>query len=55
MSALHPKVRVPAIIGTILTVVLAVLSAASGVPSIAPFVAAAVTLLQTVSGYLTYS
>ncbi len=59
MQPLHPKVKVPAIIGTIISVALAValaaLAGASDVPAVAAYAAAGVTALQTISGYLTYS
>lgn len=55
MSTLHPKVKVPAIVGTVVTVALAVLAALTGIPALIPYVTAATTLLTTVSGYLTYS
>ncbi len=56
MQPLHSKVKVPAVIGTVLTITLAVLAAVgAGVPSIAPVCTAAVTALQTISGYFTYA
>lgn len=52
---IHPKVQVPAIVGTVVTVLLAVLSGLTGVPAIAPYIAAALTVLQAISGYITPS
>lgn len=53
---IHPKVKVPAIVGTVLTITLAVLAAVgTGVPSLVPIVTALTTLIHTATGYLTYS
>lgn len=49
----HPKVRVPAIVGTIIAIILAVLSALTAVPAVAPYVAIGITILTAISGYLT--
>lgn len=51
----HPKVKVPAIVGIIITVILAVLSALTSVPALAPYVSIGLTIVTTISGYLTPS
>lgn len=53
MSPIVAKVKVPAIVGTVVTVILAVLSGLAGIPAIAPYVAAGITILHFVAGYLT--
>lgn len=55
MPKLHPKVKVPAVVGTVITIALAVTSGLTSIPAAAPYVAAAVTTLQTISGYFTYA
>jgi hypothetical protein len=49
----HPKVKVPAIVGVIITVILAILSALTSVPALAPYVTIGLTIVTTISGYLT--
>lgn len=55
MQPLHPKVKVPAVIGTIIAIVLAVLAGLTAVPAVAPYVAIGVTIINSVSAYFTYS
>jgi hypothetical protein len=55
MSTIHPKVKVPAVVGTIVAIVLAVLAALTTVPAAAPYVAIGTTVITAVTGYLTYS
>lgn len=55
MQTLHPKVKVPAVVGTCIAIALAVLAAVGTVPAAAPYAAIAVTLLNTVAGYFTYA
>lgn len=56
MQTLHPKVKVPAVVGAIITIGLAVLSAVgANVPDAAAVCTGAVTAINTVAGYLTYS
>lgn len=56
MQTLHPKVKVPAVVGTVITVDRAVLTAVgSNVPEVAPICTGAVTAINTIAGYLTYS
>lgn len=55
-TGLHRKVKVPAVVGTVLTITLAVLAAiGTGVPSLVPIVTAVTTLIHTATGYFTYS
>ncbi len=55
MLNLHPKVKVPAIVGTVITIGLAVATALTSVPATAVYAAAGVTFLNTVAGYFTYA
>ena len=55
MQNVHPKVKVPAVVGTVIAIVLAVLAGLSAVPEFAPYVAIGVTAINSVAGYLTYS
>lgn len=50
---IHPKVKVPAIVGVVIAIVLAVLSALTSVPAVAAYAAIGVTILTAISGYLT--
>lgn len=54
-NPIHPKVKVPAVVGTVIAIVLAVLAGLSAVPELAPYVAIGVTVVNAVTGYLTYS
>lgn len=58
MNAVHPKVKVPAIFLSVLTLLGVVLSAVAGtsvVPWAATIAAGVLTVVQFVSGYLTSS
>lgn len=55
MQPLNPKVKVPAIVGSIVTIGLAVLAAAGTVPELAPVATAGTTALTTLSGYFAYA
>lgn len=55
MSTIHPKVKVPAVVGTIVAIILGVLAALTSVPAAAPYVAIGTTIVLAISGYLTYS
>jgi hypothetical protein len=55
MQKLHPKVKVPAIYGQVITGILAVLAVVGTIPAYAPLATEAISLIQTISGYLTYS
>ncbi len=55
MQTIHPKVKVPAVVGTIIAIVLAVLSGLTAVPAAAPYVAIGVTVINGIAGYLTYA
>lgn len=50
---IHPKVKVPAIVGVIIAIVLAILSALTSVPAVAAYAAIGITIVTTISGYLT--
>jgi hypothetical protein len=50
-----PKVKVPAQVGTAITVALTVCSLLAGIPGWAPYLMGMATFLQTVSGYFSYS
>ena len=54
-TTIHPKVAVPAVVGTIIAIVLAVLGALTSIPAAAPYVAIGITILTAISGYLTPS
>lgn len=54
MLNLHPKVKVPAVVGTVITVALAVLAALGSVPEGAPYAAAGTTLINSIAGYFAY-
>lgn len=54
MEPLHPKVKVPAVVGTVITVILAVLAGLNTVPEVAAYAAAGTTILNTISGYFTF-
>lgn len=51
---MNPKVKVPAVVGSIVTVALAVLAGLNTVPDLAPVCTAAITALNTTVGYITY-
>jgi hypothetical protein len=51
---MHPKVKVPAIVGTVISVALAVLAGAGTIPDLAPICAAATTAVTTTVGYFTF-
>lgn len=55
MQTLHPKVKVPAVVGTVVSVALGVLAVFGDVPEIAPYAAIGTTFINTVAGYFTYS
>ena len=55
MNPIHPKVKVPAVVGTVLACVLAVLAILATVPAVAAYAVAGTAIVLTVSGYLTYS
>lgn len=55
MQTLNPKVKVPAIVGTIATITLAVLAGVGTVPELAPVCTAATTAVNTTVGYFTYA
>ena len=51
---MNRKVKMPAIVGTVATVVLAVLAGLGTVPELAPVCTAAITAINTTVGYFTY-
>jgi len=56
MQPLHPKVKVPAIIGFLLTLALAIAAVVGGfIPAAAPITAGVATVLQVASGYMSYA
>jgi hypothetical protein len=55
MQTLHPKVKLPAIVGTVATLALAVLAGLGTVPELAPICTAATTAINTTVGYFTYA
>jgi hypothetical protein len=52
---MNPKVKVPAIIGTVASLALAVLAGAGTIPELAPICTAATTAITTTVGYFTYA
>jgi hypothetical protein len=56
MSKLHPKVKVPAVVGQVVTAVLAILAiVGQSVPATVPITTEATSVLLLASGYLAYS
>lgn len=56
MTTLHPKVKVPAVVGvalTVATIIAHVVSGQTAVPWLATYGATAVTVLMFISGYFT--
>lgn len=55
-NPIHPKVKVPAVVGTVIAIALAVLTAVgTSVPAAVPYTAIAITVITAITGYLTYS
>jgi hypothetical protein len=50
---IHPKVKVPAVVGTIIAAVLAVLAILTTVPATAAYAAIGMTIVSTLVGYTT--
>ena len=56
LQTLHPKVKAPAIVGTIVSIALGICSVVGQfVPEWLPITTQATTILLAASGYLTYS
>jgi hypothetical protein len=56
MQTLHPKVKVPALVGQVVSVVLAVLAVVGqSVPAAVPITTEATSILLLIAGYLTYA
>lgn len=56
MEPLHNKVKVPAIVGTVISIALGVAAVVgANVPEAVPAITFATTLINAIAGYFTYS
>lgn len=53
LTDIHPKVKVPAVVGTIIAAILAVLAILATVPATAAYAAVGMTIVSTALGYFT--
>lgn len=53
-DTVHPKVKVPAVVGVVITALLAALAIVGTAPEYAPYAAAAQAVVTTVAGWLAF-